>query len=663
MTSHWWGVTRGGAARVALANGPVGRVVLGFAGITLGEWVLGTSVAIAAYRANGALAVALVGFRFVPAAIAGVLLGGLQRRVSRARILTGVAAGRASCAVLAMLAFSAGAPFGVVLALVWLDSVIGSTYRPAQAALLPSLVNAPAELTASTTLLSNAKTSSQVLGALAGGLLVAGVSVEGALAVAAALYLTAGVATVGLPRRAVSRSHGWRTLDGIAAAGRLLREDSVAARVVGYSGLRSLIRGLWVTLAVIASLRILDLGDAGFGLLMAAAGAGAILSIPTSTLLAFRPQLARWLAVSLVLSGLAVSLVGVTASGAAAVVLMVTWGAAMSFSDVTASALLYRVVHGRHIGPVTAFMESGKLLFEGLGALVAPVLVAALSVRSAVVVAGMTVPAVVALDVRAFPRIDRSATRRAALLNLVHGAPLFAPLRVDALEAIVAQLTAEDVAAGHVVIHEGDRDGDDYFLVELGAFEVLIDGYLVAVLGPGQGFGELALLRNAPRAATVRATEASLVHRLSRAHFLAAVGGLDAVEAAERVEVAPADPLDALGRLPLLRGLGRETLNVLVASGSVVEYAPGTAITTKGAIEDTCHVVLSGEAEVVIDGRRRRGLQAGDLFGEIAVLHRRPRLATVVAVGAVAVLTIPGAALRAGLEGRDDPVGALAMLA
>ncbi len=65
-------LTDGGLTRSALRSGPVRRVVAGFAAVTLGEWVLGTTVAIHAYAVGGALAIGLIGFRFVPAAIAGL---------------------------------------------------------------------------------------------------------------------------------------------------------------------------------------------------------------------------------------------------------------------------------------------------------------------------------------------------------------------------------------------------------------------------------------------------------------------------------------------------------------------------------------------------------------------------------------------------------------
>ena len=153
-----------------------------------------------------------------------------------------------------------------------------------------------------------------------------------------------------------------------------IRGDREAKEIVAYSCMRSAIRGVWISLGVVASLKLLGLGNAGFGLLMAAAGVGALAAIPFSALLVGRRRLARWLA-----------------RGPADVrrpdrgdrrrrcrdfPRSRSWSAGacgMAVSDVAGQAVLNRVVAPTSIGPVTGLMESGKLLFEGAACLLAPV--------------------------------------------------------------------------------------------------------------------------------------------------------------------------------------------------------------------------------------------------------------------------------------------------
>jgi MFS family permease len=150
-------------------NRDVRLIVVAFALPTTGEWVLGTSVAIHAFGAGGALAVGFVGFRFAPAALAGLFTAQLGERLGRRRVLTGTPLARAVTTAAAAGAVAVDAPIAAVIALVWIDAMEGSAYRPAQAALLPSVSRSPGQLTAATALASNAKTAGQIAGALAGG--------------------------------------------------------------------------------------------------------------------------------------------------------------------------------------------------------------------------------------------------------------------------------------------------------------------------------------------------------------------------------------------------------------------------------------------------------------------------------------------------------------
>src|SRR5579862_750210 len=108
------------ASRTALRHRPIRSVVAGFAAVTVGEWVLGTTVAIHAYTEGGALAVGFVGFRFAPAAVAGVWTTQLADRPRRELVLAGTAAARAASTGGAALALALHAPLTAVIGLVWL---------------------------------------------------------------------------------------------------------------------------------------------------------------------------------------------------------------------------------------------------------------------------------------------------------------------------------------------------------------------------------------------------------------------------------------------------------------------------------------------------------------------------------------------------------------
>jgi CRP-like cAMP-binding protein len=655
-----------GLTETALRNPAVKRIVGAFAAVTVGEWVLGTTVAVHAYAVGGALLVGLVGFRFLPAAAAGLFTAQFAETHRRARVLTATATARMALSGVIVAALALRLPFAIPLVLVWLDAAAGSAYRPAQATLLPMLVNSPGEFTAATALTSNAKSSGQMFGALAGGLLVANVPIAIAVSVSTVLYAISALASTGIraaapPLRARVGLAGRlrRMRDGVDA----IREDREALEVVGYACLRSLNRGLWMSLGVVASITLLGLGKAGFGVLMAAAGAGALLAIPLSALLVGRRLLARWLAFALLACGVLVAAVGAAVAGAPAIVFMVGWGMAMAVSDVAGQAVLFRLVRPASIARVTGLTESAKLVFEGAASLLAPLAVVLFGIRGALLVAGGLVAVLVLAGARTFARIDARALGRTALLQLVAGVKLFKHVRVDQLESIVAQLERLVVPAGAEVTRQGVRDDGGWYLIDRGSMEVLIDGFEVNELTRGDSFGELALLRERPRAATVRAlTEVELL-TLERDAFLTAIAGGD-VELSGALGsdagAGDADPAELLGATALLSGLGRGQIAALAAAATQRALVAGETIVAEGERDDFYYVLLSGLARVSVAGEARTELLAGDGFGEIAVLHRVPRTATVTAIEDCRLLAVPGEALRAALATRGGLLGELA---
>ena len=141
----------------------------------------------------------------------------------------------------------------------------------------------------------------------------------------------------------------------------------------------------------------------------------------------------------------------------------------------------------------------------------------------------MLVAALVALP--GLRRIDERTVVPERQLALLRRIPMFAPLPPLDLERIARQLDLIEVVAGSEVIRQGDI-GDRFYVVESGTFEIVLDGATIATAGEGDYFGEIALLHDVPRTATVRATGAAAVWALDQEEFLATVTGLPQAESA-----------------------------------------------------------------------------------------------------------------------------------
>jgi hypothetical protein len=370
-----------------------------------------------------------------------------------------------------------------------------------------------------------------VLGALAGGLLISILSAPIVVTVAVGLYGVSAVLTALVWRAREPRAHSCSGgprghLRRMLAGVRALNGDPVTRRIAAWSSARSLIRGLWFSLGVVASLTILGMEEPGFGLLMAAAGVGTIVSIPLTSALVGRRLLARPFAIGLSLCCLPVAAIAVVSDPLMALALMVAWGVGMTLADVAAQALLNRVVAPSELARVVGLMESGKQLAEGLGSLLGPVLVALLGIRGALLGGGLAVFALLLVCLRGFWAIDHRAAGRVELLELVSRVPLFASLRVEGLEAVVSPLVSVAVPAGREVIRQGAA-GTRWYLVSDGELEIVVDGHVIDRAEPGDSFGARGLLRGEPHSATVRATDDAVLLALDRADFLRAVTGGD----------------------------------------------------------------------------------------------------------------------------------------
>jgi hypothetical protein len=173
------------------------------------------------------------------------------------------------------------------------------------------------------------------------------------------------------------------------------------------------------------------------------------------------------------------------------------------------------------IGRVFGVLEMILVGTIGLGAILAPVLIDVMGIRWSLVVTGAFLPVLAALSWRQLLRID-AESHAPAEVDLLAEIPIFAPLPEPTLERLAAQLETVSAPAGTVVIRQGDA-GDKFYVVADGELEVSVDGVSTATLGRGDGFGEIALLRDVPRTATVTAKSPVRLLALDRDVFLDAV--------------------------------------------------------------------------------------------------------------------------------------------
>jgi CRP-like cAMP-binding protein/predicted MFS family arabinose efflux permease len=635
--------------QILLGNRSLTWLVVAFGALTIAEWGYVTALAVDAFRQEGAIAVGIVGFRLFFAAIGSVFSLPYVERHPGARTLTLIAGSRAVIVAVSAALAASGAPLFVLLILVALDAVVSGPYRPAQSTMLPVLARTPRELAASAAGISMVKTLAQALGAMGGGFLLVVTTPAVAFAAAAALLLMAAVVTLRFtgvsiptpvavqPSRMRERTRG--TFDAI-------REPHVAG-LLTVSGLRTFVRGMWMAIAVIASLRLLHAGSAGVGLLMMAAGVGSLIAVPLSGRLIDRSRLGTPTALALITCGIPLAVIGWVPKLDVALALVAAWGIGMAVADVATLSLLYRLLDVPLLPRVTALIESSKLALEGLGGLLAPLLVTTIGIRGALVAAACPLPVVVVTRWRMLHRLDASAGERTQVLTLLHGVPCLEPLDMASLGFVATAVVRLDVDGGIDLVRQGEP-GDSFYVVRDGTADVLVDDFCVGSVAQGASFGERALLRNVPRTATVRSRGPMQLLTLSRDAFLTALTGhalavgptVDTRAHRDRSEWTEREKADQLARLNLFSHLDSGTLRELAQTATVEQWSAGATIIRQGDEGDRFFVMLEGTASVSVGEHAVGELHAGDQFGEIALLHGVPRTAGVTTSSQVTTLSL-----------------------
>jgi hypothetical protein len=502
------------------------RLQVASAAWSAGEGAYVVSVLVFAFQTGGAGAVAfLTILRTAPSIVLVPSITTLAGGHRADDLLRSTLVVRLLCVLLAGAAVVAGAPALVVYLLVAVDSVAGTLLQPIRGSLLPAIARTPAELVTGNVAL----TTGDSLGALVGPTLAAATLVVGGTA---APFLP-GLALLGLATAIAFGIHGAQPLltghgrarrDETAAEPEPWRPDPGMIAVAACIVVQRFVRGAITVLLVAASIALLGMGDPGVGLLTAAIGLGGLVGATMAVGLAGRRHLAPWFGVGMVAWGGGIAFVGLFAVPVVALTSLGVAGIGKMFVDSAGFTLIQRSVPnelrtrvlGIHMGLIVAAIASG--------AFTASLLIDSIGIEPALLIVGL-LP--IAALIVCWPLV-RGADRRALMhdreLQLLEGLALFRPLQLATKEELAAELTRAAVPAGRAICTQGEV-GDRFYMIESGEAEVEVDGQIGGHLGAGDAFGEIALLRDVPRTATVRATSAVELAVLERREFVAAVTG------------------------------------------------------------------------------------------------------------------------------------------
>jgi MFS family permease len=517
-----WVAASASALRGALANRDLRRIELAWAGSNSAEFV-----SVVAYRAGGATAVGMVAvIQMVPAMVVAPLAGVLGDRFRRELVTIASDLVRGATMALAAVAAALDGPAWTVYLLAAALAVAGQAYYPAQAGLVPLVARAAEDVSAASATSSLIRNGAALVAPALSGLLllVTGVTalfVVSAGAFAAAALVLARVRRTDEVRTAPPRRGALRDVaDGCRAAWR----DRNVGLVLALFAAHGVGRGAVGVLLVVVPIEILALGESGVGFVNATLGLGGLLGAAATAGLVGRRKLAVPMAAGLGATGAALVLAGAVPAAPVVFAAIAAVGVGFSVVSVVGSSLLVRSTRDDVFARVVGLLGTVRSGAMALGAALAPALVAVGGARLALAVSGALLLGS-ALAARGGAReLDTRSEVPAEELRLLRAAPVFASILPVAVERLAARLEPVAVPAGAEVVRQGDR-GDCVYLVAEGSLEVETDGRVLERVGRCDVFGEMALLRNAPRNATVRALEDSRLYRLDRDEFLAAVTG------------------------------------------------------------------------------------------------------------------------------------------
>jgi predicted MFS family arabinose efflux permease len=515
------------------------RLLIGGTGLSqIGDWLYNVALIVFVLERTGSGAwIAAAGIvRLLPYVVFGTIGGMIaDRRPRRATMIQSDLIRAAVMFTLTVVAARDGSPLAAIV-LAGIATTFSVAYGPCVNAAIPRIVGED-DLSAVNTLSATVTNLSYALGPALGGILLILGSPTAAFAVNGVTFLLSAVLTRAI--RADLGPDAARLADvpiAAAVAGpssdvfegfRALTSSPFVIALVVTQVATNVLYGMETVLYALTSTQRLGMDIEGVAFLYAAIGVGGIAAAGLAHRLSRRSEAGLVLAVATVLCGLPMATIAVVSEPSVALVVLLIEGAAMIVVDVMVVTSLQRLLGGDVLG--RAFGTLDALIVAGIlaGSILAPILVTTVGLEAALLIGGaMMLLAGCAVLLQA-KKIDGSIEAYAGPLRervaSLRRLAIFRGASRATLEHVAEVIREESVEAGVVVIRQGDVP-DDLFVVLAGTLQVSASTpegqHAVAELGPGHYFGEIGLLRQVPRVATVRTMTRCRLYRIPGQEFL-----------------------------------------------------------------------------------------------------------------------------------------------
>ncbi len=526
--------------RSVLRNPNLRRIQLAFGGSLAGDWAYGTAILVWAYEESGATGVGVfTAARFIGASVAGPVGAAIADRMSRRTFMMATDVIRAVLVSITAVVIMADGPALAVYVVAVVTAMVGAPFRSAQAGLIPQLVDTPGELTASNAVAANIENVVVFLGPAIGALMLGAFDVAPVVWLNVATFVWSFVMVAGVKVHAPAEPEAGadepeeKMLRQMTAGFAYLRKDADLRTITALTAAQTLIWGFLTVFMVVIAVR--DFGEAAsVGWLQGVMGVGTIVGGAVILGRVAKGKLAEDMVIGVLGWSVPVIALAVFPSPVTAFAALLVIGVADPWVNLGLETIPQRLAPEGVISRVYAAVESLVIGAIAVGSLAAPLFIHWFGVRASLVGVGVLVTAYAVSTIPRLRALDRRLTEPEGLAVL-RTIAMFEPVHPSVLEEMAHRMEQVTLTAGTVVVREGEPS-DRFYVIASGEVEVSHGDLVVRREAAGDFFGEIGLLRNVPRTATVTAVTDATLWTLERTDFLGAITGTGAARvAAEEV--------------------------------------------------------------------------------------------------------------------------------